>query len=36
MTWNAPKLKEINCGMEINMYAPAEDERRGHDEQDLF
>jgi coenzyme PQQ precursor peptide PqqA len=35
MSWSAPKIKEINCGMEINMYAPSEDERRGH-EPDLF
>lgn len=26
MAWTKPKLKEIACGMEINMYAPAEDE----------
>lgn len=25
MVWTAPKLIEISCGMEINMYAPAED-----------
>lgn len=31
MAWSAPKAKELNCGMEINMYAPAEDERRGDD-----
>lgn len=35
MAWNAPKIKEIHCGMEINMYAPSEDERRGH-ERDLL
>lgn len=35
MTWNAPELEEINCGMEINMYAPAEDER-DEDQRDLF
>jgi len=35
MSWSAPKIKEINCGMEINMYAPSEDERRGYDP-DLF
>ena len=29
MAWTAPKAKEMNCGMEINMYAPAEDEARG-------
>ncbi len=26
MAWNAPKLEEITCGMEINMYFPAEGE----------
>lgn len=26
MTWTKPKLTEISCGMEINMYAPADDE----------
>ena len=26
MAWTKPVLKEIACGMEINMYAPAEDE----------
>ena len=35
MSWSAPKLKEINCGMEINMYSPAEDEGRDY-EHDLF
>lgn len=35
MAWTTPKLKEINCGMEINMYAPAEEDGRGH-EPDLF
>ncbi|MDK3071893.1 pyrroloquinoline quinone precursor peptide PqqA [Sedimentitalea sp. JM2-8] len=35
MAWTAPKLKEVNCGMEINMYSPAEDEGREY-EQDLF
>ncbi|MEZ5675822.1 coenzyme PQQ precursor peptide PqqA [Thalassovita litoralis] len=36
MAWTAPKMKEINCGMEINMYAPSQDEGgRGH-EPDLF
>lgn len=29
MTWSAPKLEELTCGMEINMYFPAED---GEDE----
>jgi coenzyme PQQ precursor peptide PqqA len=36
MAWKAPELKEVNCGMEINMYSPSEDEGgRGH-EPDLF
>lgn len=35
MTWSAPKLKEVNCGMEINMYSPSEDEGREY-EPDLF
>ncbi|MFO7854561.1 MAG: pyrroloquinoline quinone precursor peptide PqqA [Paracoccaceae bacterium] len=26
MTWTAPVLEEISCGMEINMYFPADDE----------
>jgi coenzyme PQQ precursor peptide PqqA len=25
MAWTAPKIEEISCGMEINMYAPADD-----------
>jgi len=28
MSWTKPKLQEIACGMEINMYGPAEDD--GH------
>ncbi|MEL7466340.1 MAG: pyrroloquinoline quinone precursor peptide PqqA [Pseudomonadota bacterium] len=28
MAWTAPKAVEMNCGMEINMYSPAEDEER--------
>lgn len=35
MAWKKPELKEIGCGMEINMYAPAEDEGREY-ERDLF
>lgn len=35
MAWKKPLVKEIACGMEINMYAPAEDEGREH-ERDLF
>jgi coenzyme PQQ precursor peptide PqqA len=27
MAWIAPKIEEVTCGMEINMYFPAEDER---------
>lgn len=26
MTWTAPILEEISCGMEINMYFPADEE----------
>ncbi|MEL6523539.1 MAG: pyrroloquinoline quinone precursor peptide PqqA [Pseudomonadota bacterium] len=27
MAWNAPVIREIECGMEINMYGPdAEDD----------
>ncbi len=26
MAWTAPKLEEQTCGMEINMYFPAEEE----------
>lgn len=33
MAWTAPVLKEIACGMEINMYSPADDDAR---EGDLF
>ncbi|MDJ0859693.1 MAG: pyrroloquinoline quinone precursor peptide PqqA [Dinoroseobacter sp.] len=35
MAWTTPKLREVNCGMEINMYSPAEDEGR-EAEHDLF
>lgn len=31
MKWTKPKAVEIRCGMEINMYGPAEDDGR-----DLF
>ncbi|KFI26927.1 pyrroloquinoline quinone biosynthesis protein PqqA [Haematobacter missouriensis] len=27
MAWKKPVLREIKCGMEINMYGPAEDDR---------
>ncbi|MEL6482733.1 MAG: pyrroloquinoline quinone precursor peptide PqqA [Pseudomonadota bacterium] len=26
MAWTAPKIEELSCGMEINMYFPADDE----------
>ncbi len=26
MPWKKPVLREVSCGMEINMYGPAEDE----------
>ncbi|MEM9140085.1 MAG: pyrroloquinoline quinone precursor peptide PqqA [Pseudomonadota bacterium] len=26
MTWTAPVIEEMTCGMEINMYFPAEDD----------
>ncbi|MGF1554156.1 MAG: pyrroloquinoline quinone precursor peptide PqqA [Paracoccaceae bacterium] len=26
MAWTAPKIDETTCGMEINMYFPAEDD----------
>ncbi len=35
MAWTAPEIKEVNCGMEINMYAPAEDDRY-QDDHDTF
>ena len=28
MAWKKPKAVEVRCGMEINMYGPAEDEDR--------
>lgn len=31
MAWTTPVLKEVSCGMEINMYFPADDR-----EDDLF
>ena len=31
MAWKKPVAKLIACGMEINMYGPAEDERRSDD-----
>lgn len=35
MAWTAPKIKDIACGMEINMYQPGEDEERGHDHEPI-
>lgn len=26
MEWSAPEIEEVSCGMEINMYFPAEEE----------
>lgn len=31
MTWSKPKAREVKCGMEINMYGPAEDDRDDRD-----
>ncbi|MEL6316153.1 MAG: pyrroloquinoline quinone precursor peptide PqqA [Pseudomonadota bacterium] len=25
-SWRAPEVEEVSCGMEINMYFPAEDD----------
>ena len=36
MAWTTPKLREVNCGMEINMYTPAEDEGGRGADPDLF
>jgi coenzyme PQQ precursor peptide PqqA len=30
MSWAKPVLREVSCGMEINMYGPADD-RDGDD-----
>ncbi|MEM6487136.1 MAG: pyrroloquinoline quinone precursor peptide PqqA [Pseudomonadota bacterium] len=27
MAWTTPVIDEISCGMEINMYFPAEEDR---------
>ncbi|MEO3413953.1 pyrroloquinoline quinone precursor peptide PqqA [Roseovarius sp. CAU 1744] len=35
MAWRAPEIREIDCGMEINMYSPSEYEDREY-EPDLF
>ena len=34
MAWSKPVLRELNCGMEINMYGPDGD--REQDDGDLF
>ena len=26
MAWTAPKITEVTCGMEINMYFPADED----------
>lgn len=31
MAWTKPTAREIRCGMEINMYGPAEDDSDGRD-----
>ncbi len=31
MAWKKPIAREVKCGMEINMYGPAEDDRNGRD-----
>ena len=28
MAWTAPKIEELTCGMEINMYFPADEDER--------
>lgn len=28
MTWSKPVLREIECGMEINMYSPDHEDER--------
>ncbi|MCY3982620.1 MAG: pyrroloquinoline quinone precursor peptide PqqA [Roseovarius sp.] len=30
MAWSKPSIRELECGMEINMYGP------DHDDNDLF
>ncbi|WP_296900796.1 pyrroloquinoline quinone precursor peptide PqqA [Thiohalocapsa sp.] len=30
MAWTAPKIEELTCGMEVNMYFPAEEDDRTH------
>jgi coenzyme PQQ precursor peptide PqqA len=29
MAWKKPVLREVSCGMEINMYGPADDRDGG-------
>ncbi len=29
MSWTKPVLREVSCGMEINMYGPAEGDDHG-------
>ncbi|MFD0857486.1 pyrroloquinoline quinone precursor peptide PqqA [Roseovarius aquimarinus] len=31
MAWTKPVIREIECGMEINMYGPGGEEREGDD-----
>ena len=31
MAWTKPAIREIECGMEINMYGPGEDDDRQSD-----
>ena len=33
MAWSKPKAREVKCGMEINMYGPAEDDRDARPEE---
>ncbi len=35
MAWSKPIVREIQCGMEINMYGPGEDDER-HPERDVL
>ncbi len=29
MAWTKPVMTDVSCGMEINMYAPADDRDQG-------
>lgn len=31
MSWKKPIVREVQCGMEINMYGPGEDDERDYD-----